>query len=217
MIALLQQITADDIKSGVALYTAILGAVTATIVAILAVRKWVIKPLESRFSAIDESIAKLSKAVEGAASKNSIESVEEDWAEMLLIVERQIKELLASERREREEADRIRDAADRDLRTSVQTWLAHVDRIKALEVKMDVFWKMIEKSTSEMLHRDDTPDIDRLLEKLPDHQLSSEEEIELIGYLERIEHDNARSRADHVAAILLRAAMTARRVGRRSG
>lgn len=101
-----------------------------------------------------------------------------------------------------------------ELATIMQTVVGKqeqvMSRLVELETKMEVFWNMIEKSTANLLHRDDTPLIDRLLEKLPAENLTEPERKELLGYLDEIEVSTTRPRADRVAAIMLKASILAR-------
>jgi hypothetical protein len=98
-----------------------------------------------------------------------------------------------------------------DLATQMQNFLA---RVVEIETKVAVFWKMIEKSTADLLHRDDTPNIDRLLEKLPAENLTDPERRELLGYLEKIEkgegEERHRPEGRRTGAALLRASIVSR-------
>ena len=84
------------------------------------------------------------------------------------------------------------------------------DRLTSQETKVQVFWNMIEQSTANLLHRDDTPQIDRLLEKLPAENLSPPERKELRHYLEEIRTNKAEPQARRMAAAVLEASITAR-------
>lgn len=97
-----------------------------------------------------------------------------------------------------------------EIRTHLQTVMGYQVRIIELETKMKVFWTMIERSTADLLHRDDTPNIDKLLEKLPADRMSAEERHLLKEYLIEIQNNEERPRSDRYAAILLRASITAR-------
>lgn len=101
-----------------------------------------------------------------------------------------------------------------ELREFMQTYSGHREldqnRLATLETKIGLFWKMIETSTADLLHRDDTPQIDVLLEELRDGVLSSDRREVLKRYLEEIERDHDRPRADRYGAVLLRASLIAR-------
>lgn len=102
-----------------------------------------------------------------------------------------------------------------DLRTDMQTWLAKQDdnhtRLVDLEVKVGVFWRMVERSTADMLHRDDDAyHIDDLLERLPAENLTPEERGTLVGVLHDIEKSGDVTDGQRVAAVLLRASIYAR-------
>lgn len=103
-------------------------------------------------------------------------------------------------------------AAREELATKMQTIMGYSPRLDSLELKIGLFWSMIQKSTSELLHRDDTPDVDVLLEKLPNGTLTDAELSLLSDYLREIETSETRPRADRVAAIMLRATIEARKV-----
>lgn len=83
-------------------------------------------------------------------------------------------------------------------------------RLTALETKISLFWKVIEEGTVQLLHRDDTPKTDMLLDKAADNTLTKEEARELIDELKQIEEDKSRPRGEAAAALMMRAVLVAR-------
>lgn len=102
----------------------------------------------------------------------------------------------------------------RNIRELIQPWFLKVEqngnRLTRVETQMELFWKSLEKSMANMLHRDDTPNIDRLLEKLPVENLTEEELKEFMQHLEQIENDSRADQGRRAGAALLRASITAR-------
>lgn len=101
-----------------------------------------------------------------------------------------------------------------ELRTQMQSYVLVDGRLRDLEMKVDIFWKVAEKRLGDLLHRDDTPELDELLEKLPADNLSPEERERLKAHLREIEDDPEYSEGRRVAALILRASIEAR-YGRR--
>lgn len=97
-----------------------------------------------------------------------------------------------------------------DLRTQMQSYVLVDSRLRDLELKVGVFWEMVEKRLGDLLHRDDTPELDKLLEKLPADNLTEEEREMLAAYLQKIEDDPDCEGGRRVGALLLRASIEAR-------
>lgn len=83
-------------------------------------------------------------------------------------------------------------------------------RLTALETKISVFWRVIEEGAVSLLHRDDTPRVDALLEKAAANTLTNVEAKKLIEELREIEQDRTRTKGESTAALLMRAVLIAR-------
>lgn len=84
-------------------------------------------------------------------------------------------------------------------------------RLSVLETKIGVFWKIIEEGAAQLLHRDDTPEIDALLDRVRDKKpLSSEERDTLVRYLRQIETDKQRTKGEQTMALIYRAMIVAK-------
>lgn len=100
------------------------------------------------------------------------------------------------------------------LAEEVAAFRPEIAKLNQIEVKVGVFWSIIEKEAAHMLHRDDTPEIDRLLDRLidPRVEMDAEELGVLAKYMDDIKKDKNRSSGEQTAAILLKAAVFARMI-----
>lgn len=57
------------------------------------------------------------------------------------------------------------------------------ERLKEVEVKSDLFWKIVEKEIPRLLHSPHTPKLDLLLEKMENNKLDLCEAKELVQHL----------------------------------
>lgn len=83
-------------------------------------------------------------------------------------------------------------------------------RLSVLETKIGLFWQIIEKGAVDLLHRDDAPATDKLLERAASNKLTEEERMELVRRLKAIETDPKRSPGESTAALLMRAVLVAK-------
>lgn len=127
-----------------------------------------------------------------------------------------IKHWLGKEYATKETLKEIKDSLEKNivsLRTEFVRWVDRLERnserINTLETKIELFWGMVEKNLATMLHRDDTPDIDVLLDKVRDDTINDAEREALVEALKDIENDGRRQN-DRYAALMLRSMIEAR-------
>lgn len=84
-------------------------------------------------------------------------------------------------------------------------------RLGVLEKQMDLFWSIVEKHMTTVLHSPHTPDLDRLLEKYQSGDTLSEEEVNDLSHrLLTVINDQAEPRGTRAVAVFLLAAMSLR-------
>lgn len=77
-----------------------------------------------------------------------------------------------------------------------------LQRLSKLEVKVDLFWGMVEENISTILHSPNHPTKDDLLDKLKDKTLIATEAMELKEIL-RIEYSEAADKTERLAYLLV--------------
>lgn len=113
-----------------------------------------------------------------------------------------IQNLVVAKNMQREFDQKCADAKEE----SMKNFALINDRVKELEVKISLFWGLVEKYVPNIIHSPHTPNIDFYLEKLTDSKLETEEVIILRDMLrEQIDREDDKVRI--LAMILLISAL----------
>ena len=77
------------------------------------------------------------------------------------------------------------------------------ERLKAQETKKDPFWRMLHQKLPALLHSDDTPELDVLLEKMQCGQLNFDDSLHLKEMLEQKLQEEIKTKSPKVLTISL--------------